>query len=151
MPRKTLRPPELFDSRSWGFSQVVVAEAGRIVHLAGQVAWDHEGNCNATTLEGQLRQALANVLIGLEAAGGTQADIQSLRLYIPNLRPGQDADLIARVLTDTFGTADPPASTWIGVQALAQPEYLVEIEAVAVLMPCVKIVKKRPGSRSRNG
>lgn len=133
MPRHTLQPPELFPSRAWGFSQVVVTEPGRIVTVAGQVAWGADSAVNAEGLEGQFRQTLRQVLLAVEAAGGTADDIQVLRLYIPNFRSGPDADLIARTLVDTFGDTDPPASTWIGVQALAQPEYLIEVEAMAVI------------------
>jgi len=41
--------------------------------------------------------------------------------------------MIGRVLVDVFGSDNPPASSWIGVQSLAQPEYLIEVEATAVI------------------
>jgi len=132
MPRQTLQPAQLFSSKHWGFSQVVVSEPGRTVHIAGQVAWDANQQCNALGLEAQFRQALKHVFIALEAAGGVPDDIQILRLYIPGFRSGPDADVIASVLVDTFGTENPPASSWIGVHSLAQPEYLIEVEAVAI-------------------
>ncbi len=133
MPRETLQPPELFDSRKWGFSQVVVSPPGRSVHIAGQVAWDASERIVADDLEAQFRQALEHVFIAVRAAGGEPEDLQSLRFYIPNFRPGEDAETIARVLVDVFGTENPPASSWIGVQALAQPEYLIEVEATAIV------------------
>ena len=61
MPRHTLQPPELFASKPWGFSQVVVSEPGRTVHVSGQVAWGADGKSNAEGLEEQFRQALAHV------------------------------------------------------------------------------------------
>src|SRR5262245_3187582 len=133
MPRQTLQPPQLFASKPWGFSQVVVSEPGRIVNIAGQVAWDADGKPNAEGLEGQFRQTLKQVFIAVAAAGGTPDDIQILRFYIRNFRSGPDADMIARVLVETFGEENPPASSWIGVQALAQPEYLIEVEALAIV------------------
>ncbi|MEU3989421.1 RidA family protein [Streptomyces platensis] len=133
MPRTTFQPPELFDSRPWGFSQVSVSPPGRIVNIAGQVAWDSNHEVTAVGREAQLRQALKHVLIALEAVGGTADDIQILRLYLPGFESGPEADLIGRVLVDTFGSENPPPSSWIGVQALAQPEYLVEVEAMAVV------------------
>jgi len=133
MPRKTIQPPELFDSRPWGFSQLVISPPGRLVHIAGQVAWDSEGAVTATTRREQLVAALEHVGIAVRAAGGTMEDVQLLRLYLPNLDSGPEADMIAEVLTDTFGTENPPASSWIGVTSLAQPEYMVEIEAMAVV------------------
>ncbi|WP_345983724.1 RidA family protein [Streptomyces sp. DSS69] len=133
MPRTTLQPTGLFPSKPWGFSQVSVSAPGKIVSIAGQIPWDADGHVGATDREGQLRQALAHVLVAVEAAGGTSDDIQMLRLYLRDLESGHEADLVASVLTDVFGTVDPPASTWVGVQALAQPEYLVEVEAMAVV------------------
>lgn len=133
MPRITLQPLQLFSSKHWGFSQVVISDPGRTVHIAGQVAWDANQQCNAIGLEGQFRQTLKHVFIALEAAGGAPEDIQILRLYIPGFRSGPDADVIAKVLVDTFGTDDPPASSWIGVHSLAQPEYLIEVEAMAII------------------
>ncbi|MFF3437622.1 RidA family protein [Streptosporangium sp. NPDC002721] len=133
MPRTTLQPPELFSSRPWGFSQVSISPPGSIVNIAGQVAWDANHEVTAVGREAQLRQALKHVFIALEAAGGTPDDIQMLRLYIPDFRSGPEADLIGRVLVETFGTENPPPSSWIGVQGLAQPEYLIEVEAMAVI------------------
>ncbi len=133
MPRTTLQPPELFDSRPWGFSQVSISPPGRIVHIAGQVAWDAAGRVSAEGREAQLRRVLRQVIHAVAAAGGSADDIQMLRLYMPAFQPGTEADLVARVLTETFGTENPPSSTWLGVQALAQPDYLVEVDAVAVI------------------
>lgn len=133
MPRQTLQPPELFESKAWGFSQVVVSPPGRIVHIAGQVAWDAKGSAVEGGREDQLRIALKHVLIAVRAAGGTPDDLQALRLYLPDFEAGREADMIGRVLVEVFGSEDPPASSWIGVQSLAQPEYLVEIEATAVI------------------
>ena len=133
MPRETLQPPELFESKKWGFSQVVVSPPGRIVHIAGQVAWDASERVVADDLEAQFRTALEHVFIAVRAAGGEPDDLQCLRFYIRNFQPGKDAETIARVLVDVFGTDNPPASSWIGVQALAQPEYLIEVEATAIV------------------
>lgn len=133
MPRQTIQPPELFSSREWGFSQVVVSPPGRIVHIAGQVAWDASGRVVAGDRESQFRTALEHVFVAVRAAGGTPDDLQSLRLYIPGFEAGREAEMIGRVLVDVFGTDNPPASSWIGVQSLAQPEYLIEVEATAVL------------------
>jgi len=133
MPRKTLQPPELFDSKQWGFSQVVISPPGNIVHVAGQVPWDANEQCNAEGREAQFRKALDHVFIALKAAGGTPDDIQVLRFWIVDFQSGAEADLIAKVLVDVFGTENPPASSWVGVQALAQPEYLIEVEAMAIV------------------
>jgi len=134
MPRMTLQPPELFASTEWGFSQVVVSPPGTIVHIAGQVPWDNQGNAvHPDSLEKQLDQVLKNIVVAVEAAGGSPDHLQMLRIYIVNFKPGEDANLVARCLSAVFGNENPPASSWIGVVGLAQPEYLVEADAVAVI------------------
>jgi len=133
MPRHTLQPPELFSSKEWGFSQVVISPPGRIVHIAGQVAWGADGRIQGSDRETQFRKALQHVFIAVRAAGGTPEDLQALRFYIPNFEAGREAEMIGRVLVDVFGSDNPPASSWIGVQSLAQPEYLIEVEATAVI------------------
>ncbi|MEW1751594.1 RidA family protein [Streptomyces angustmyceticus] len=112
---------------------MAVSPPGKIVNIAGQVAWDSNHEVTAVGREAQLRQALQHVFIALEAVGGSPDDIQILRLYLPNFESGPEADVIGRVLVDVFGTENPPPSSWIGVQGLAQPEYLVEVEAMAVV------------------
>jgi enamine deaminase RidA (YjgF/YER057c/UK114 family) len=76
------------------------------------------------------RQALHNVKAGVEAAGGTLRDIVALRIYVVHLE--EHVEAIGRVLRDAFRT-DPPTSTWIGVSALAVPQFLIEGEATVVL------------------
>lgn len=73
-----------------------------------------------------------NVQIAIEAAGGTLADIVSLRIYVVDYRREQ-ADAIAGALREFFPREKCPVSTWIGVSSLAVPDFMIEIEATAVL------------------
>jgi enamine deaminase RidA (YjgF/YER057c/UK114 family) len=73
---------------------------------------------------------LRNVKIAVEAAGGTLGDIAALRIYVKQIADNVEA--VGNALRAVF-TANPPASTWIGVSSLAVPEFLIEIEATAVL------------------
>lgn len=133
MTKKTLNPPDLFNSRQYGFSQAVVATGKRVIYCSGQVAWDEHQDIGAPgDLAEQTRRALRNVERIVGAAGGTLADVVSLRIYIvgEHIRNG---GAIRQALLDAFGEESPPASTWIGVAALANPEFIVEIEATAVL------------------
>jgi enamine deaminase RidA (YjgF/YER057c/UK114 family) len=68
----------------------------------------------------------------MAVAGGTLKDVVSLRIYIAGDHI-HDTGAIRQALLDTFGSADPPAATWIGVTALANPDFAVEFEAIAVL------------------
>ncbi len=83
MPKQHINPETLFPSLPFGFSQAVVTEGGRTVYLSGQTAWDaNKQIVGGNDLGGQTRQALSNVQLAVEAAGGMLADVVSLRLYV---------------------------------------------------------------------
>ena len=133
MPKQHLNPDSLFPSLQYGFSQVVSTEGGRTVYLSGQTAWGaNKQIVGGADLGEQTRQALRNVQIAVEAAGGTLADVVSLRIYIVNPQPG-DTGPVGAALREFFPADKPPASTWIGVTALAVADFLIEIEAIAVI------------------
>ena len=133
MPKEYVNPDSLFPSVQHGFSQVVVASGRKMVFISGQTAWDAQKKIvGGNNLLEQARQALRNVQAAIEAAGGSLKDIVSLRIYIVNYQP-ENAEAISIALREFFSSANPPASTWIGVSALAVPEFLIEIEATAVL------------------
>lgn len=75
---------------------------------------------------------MRNVEVAIETAGGTLKDIVGLRIYIVNYQSGS-AGPVGSVLKEFFSPGNLPANTWIGVSALAVPEFLIEIEATAVL------------------
>lgn len=113
-----------------GFSQIVVATGRRTVFISGQTAWDADERIVGRTCGEQARQALRNVRTAVEAAGGTLSDIVALRIYVVHM--AENVAAVGSALREVF-TSAPPASTWIGVSALAAPEFLIEIEATAVL------------------
>ena len=127
-----INPPTLWDSAPVGFSQVVIAEGRRTVYCAGQVAWDTERQIGSEDLGEQARLALVNVERALAAAGGTLRDVVSLRVYVVGDHIRQ-ATPLRQALLAAFDDDARPAMTWIGVAALANPDFVVEIEAVAVL------------------
>jgi enamine deaminase RidA (YjgF/YER057c/UK114 family) len=131
MPKEHVNPASLFPSVQYGFSQVVVASGAKTVFISGQTAWDIDKHIVGRNLGEQAKQALRNVKTAVEAAGGNLADIVSLRIYIVH-HGQQNLEAVGTALRDTFAT-NPPTSTWIGVASLAVPEFLIEIEATAVL------------------
>lgn len=134
MPKQHLNPPGLFPSTQYGFSQIVSATPGRLVFLSGQVAWDAQQNLiGSGDLKAQTRQALRNVETALGAAGARLTDLVALRLYIVDYEASRDASAITEVLKAVFEGSDPPACTWIGVAALANAGFLIEVEATAVV------------------
>jgi enamine deaminase RidA (YjgF/YER057c/UK114 family) len=116
-----------------GFSQVVVASGTRTIYTAGQVSIDERGALvGAGDLTAQTAQAMHNVGLALAAGGATYADIVKITTYVVNYRPEHRA-VIGKARAPFFASGTPPASTLVGVTALALPEWLVEIEAVAIV------------------
>lgn len=133
MPKQYLNPDSLFASLSHGFSQVVIASGKKTVFISGQTAWDTWKNIvgGDSVLE-QARQAFRNLGAAMEAAGGTLKDVVALRIYVVDLQ-AESATAVGTALREFFSQQNPPASTWIGVSSLAVPEFLIELEATAVL------------------
>ncbi len=133
MPKEHLNPPDLFPSLQYGFSQIVTATPGKMIFLSGQVAWDAQQNLiGGKELKAQTLQALRNVEKALGAAGATLTDIVAMRLYVVDYA-SQKAQQITEALNEVFEGQPPPACTWIGVAALADEGFLIEIEASAVI------------------
>jgi enamine deaminase RidA (YjgF/YER057c/UK114 family) len=128
-----IQPPELFPAATLGFTQVVTATADRLVWVSGQTACDKHGHpVGDSDIGEQAEVALQNLGRALAAAAARPADVTMLRVYIVGL----DGDAIAKVgqrVAAFFAGVEPPASTWIGVQALFHPAFLIEIEAVAAV------------------
>jgi enamine deaminase RidA (YjgF/YER057c/UK114 family) len=114
------------------FAQVLVATGARTIYTSGQVSIDEEGKLvGAGDLAMQTSQAMRNLGLALQAAGATFADIVKTTTFVVNYRPEHRT-----VITDAkkaFWAGKPPTSALIGVAALALPEWLIEIEAVAVV------------------
>ncbi|HET6961441.1 MAG TPA: RidA family protein [Terriglobia bacterium] len=128
MPKEHINPDSLFPSVPHAFSQVIATHGGKTIYISGQTAWDAEKRLvGGNSLVEQARQALRNV-----EAAGSLADVVALRLYVVNYRPA-DASLLGTALREFFPGVQPPTSTWIGVSSLAVADFLIEIEAVAVV------------------
>jgi enamine deaminase RidA (YjgF/YER057c/UK114 family) len=132
MPKEYINPDNLFPSLQYGFSQIVVATGKKMVFISGQTAWDEQKNIvgKDSVLE-QARQAFRNLEKAMESTGGTLKDVVALRIYVVDYQ-AECGTAVGTALREVF-SANPPASTWIGVSALADPEFLIEIEAAAVL------------------
>jgi enamine deaminase RidA (YjgF/YER057c/UK114 family) len=115
------------------YSQVVAASGARTIYTAGQVSVDERSTLvGAGDLAAQTTQAMRNVGLALAAAGASYADIVKITTYVVNYMP-EHRVIIARARAPFFANGEPPASTLVGVAALATPEWLVEIEAVAIV------------------
>lgn len=133
MTKEYLNPETLFPSRQYGFSQIVVSQGQKTVYFSGQVAWDAQQQMvGPGDFRAQTWQALRNVQTAVELAGGQLTDIVSMRIYIVADYLSESSALREGLLA--FFPADQlPTTTWIGVPALANPGFLIEIEPIAVL------------------
>jgi enamine deaminase RidA (YjgF/YER057c/UK114 family) len=126
-----LAPDRLFKPAA--YTQVVVASGRRMVFISGQVSMDATGNLIAEgDFAGQAKQVYANIQLALTAAGARPSDVTKLTTYVVGYRP-ELRPVLGEARTAVFGSVELPASTLVGVQALAEPGYLVEVEAIAVI------------------
>ena len=133
MIREAINPNTLFPSTQYGFSHGIKSAGRTTIHCSGQVAWDVNFQIvGAGDLGAQTQQALANLKEVLQAAGATPADVVRMRTYIVDYELGC-LETVSALLAEFYGGELPAASTLIGVQALAMPDFLIEIEATAVI------------------
>ena len=94
---------------------------------------DHHVTCfGKGDLAAQAEQVYRNVGLALKGAGATFNDLVKINVYVVNFKP-EHRDLMSQTRARHVNKDNPPASTLVGVQALAKPEFLVEVEAVAVI------------------
>ena len=117
--------------KSIGYSQLAVATGGTIVFIAGQVALDKSGSLvGKDDFKVQMQQVFENLKAAVEAAGGSFNDVVKLNSYFLDLSRLPD---FREVRDKYINVKNPPASTAIQVARLFRPEFLIEVEAVAVV------------------
>lgn len=128
-----INPRTLYPSVQYGFSHATLDEATGTLHLSGQVAWDKDLNVVGGADVGlQARQVLANIKDVLASQGVGPEAVLRLRTFIVNY----DLSALAAIgpeLGTFYGDVLPAANTIVGVSALAMPEFLIEIEAIATV------------------
>ena len=113
------------------YSQAVkVSGAQTILYIAGQVAYGADGSpAHAGDFKAQARAALQCLKAQVEAGGGTMANIVKVNTYLTDIRHRADYGPIR----EEFFGKKMPAHTLVAIAALAAPEFLIEVEAIAVL------------------
>ena len=128
MSHEIIQPKSVHSTAGVGYSHV--AKAGNTVYIAGQIALDGEGNLvGKGDIEAQTHQAYANLQAILEELGGSLDDIVKMTTYLTDR---SQLAAFRRVRNRFFREPFPP-NTLLFVSGLAHPDYLVEIEAIAVL------------------
>jgi enamine deaminase RidA (YjgF/YER057c/UK114 family) len=115
-----------------GYTHVVSVDGpARLLFISGQVSKNKEDELvGKGDLDAQTRQVYLNLGTVLKSMGASFADVVKQNIY--TTRPDQ-VQTIRRVRTEFLSKAEPPASTLVGVTGLVDPEFLIEIEMVAVL------------------
>ena len=122
-------PAGVFDPP--GYSQgVKVTGAQTILFLAGQVPYDEDGTpAHRGDFTAQARHVFAAVKAIVETAGGTLANVVKITTYVTDVRFRPEF----RMVRGEFFGAKGPASTMVEVKSLSHPDYLIEVEAIAVI------------------
>lgn len=116
-----------------GYTHVVTAKPGRLVFIAGQVANDPQGNLvGKGDLRVQSKQVFENLKTALASAGATFKDVVKITWYVKGYTPAV-LPTLREVRNQYVDKEKPPASTLVGVESLFREEYLIEVEAIAVV------------------
>lgn len=121
--------PGVFDPASYS-QGVKVSQPHAVLFLSGQVAYTADGKpAHRGDFTAQARGAHQAIKALVESQGGTMANVVKITTYVTDMRYRAD---LAPIREEFFGTKGP-ASTLVEISALAHPDWMIEIEAVAVI------------------
>ena len=129
MPKRFLNPPAL--PQPVGYTHVVEATGARTIYVSGQVALDGAGNViGAGDMRAQAQQVFANLKAALEAVGAGFDDVAKLTFFVLD---ATQMPVVREVRNQYVNVQQPPASTAVEVRRLVREEFLIEVEAIAVV------------------
>jgi enamine deaminase RidA (YjgF/YER057c/UK114 family) len=113
------------------YTHVTIGRGSRVVFIAGQAAVDENDVIVSMDYSTQAQKAHENLRIALAAAGARPEDVLKITSYVVNLTP-ENKQAVFNARFATFGDT-LPASVLVGVERLGRPEYLLEVDAVAIV------------------
>jgi enamine deaminase RidA (YjgF/YER057c/UK114 family) len=130
MALEIIQPEDLDEPKT--YSHVIAATGNRMVFIAGQMSDDREGNLIAPgDLAAQARRVFDNLGRALAAAGARPDQVTKITIYVVGHRP-EYLPIIEEARVALFGD-HKPTDTLLGVETLAAPGYLIEVDAIAVV------------------
>lgn len=121
-----MNPSTLPDAGTAGYSQISIAEPGRIAFISGQVAWSRDGTPTPSTLPEQAAMVVQNAQAALAAIGASARDILITRVYLVDLNDERLGQVWPHL--HALFDGEQPSLTGIGVAALAGLDLQIEIE-----------------------
>jgi len=129
MSTKVIQPKDLSDPRP-RYSQGILAEGGKLLFIAGQTASDKDGGiAGKGDIEAQTHQVFKNLSSVLKEAGGSLDNLVMTTTYITDRKYREGYNRVRQ----QYYKKNSPTSTLVIVTGLASPDYLIEINGVAVL------------------
>ncbi|HUR54319.1 MAG TPA: RidA family protein, partial [Gemmataceae bacterium] len=131
MAKQYINPPTLNPTN--GFSHVVTATGKKTIYVSGQVSVDEKAEVvGKGDFRAQVEHTFENLKAALAAAGATFKDVVKVTYFVVDLKP-EFVPHVREVRRKYLDTDHPPASTLVGVAALVVPDWLIEIEVIAVV------------------
>lgn len=115
-----------------GWSHAVSHTGGKTIYVSGQVAAKDGEVVGKGDIKAQTKQTFENLKTALAAAGATFNDVVKMSIFVVGLK-SELVPSIREIRAQYVNMSNPPASTLVGVTALVGPDWLIEIEAVAVV------------------
>jgi reactive intermediate/imine deaminase len=126
--KKILNPEKVH--RRPNYNQGILVTPGKLLFIAGQTAVDSKGNIvGKDNIEAQAKQVYENIKAILDEAGGTFDDIVKTTIYITDIKNREGLHKVRK----KYFTGDQATSTLLVIKGLAREEFLMEIEAIAVI------------------
>jgi enamine deaminase RidA (YjgF/YER057c/UK114 family) len=126
--------PDSLAKPTAGYSHVADVQGGHLVYIAGQVALDRSGNLvGPGDFKAQVQQVFETLKAAVQAPGGDFSDVIKLNYFCSESVDPSLIPLVREIRDKYVNTSNPPVSTFVVVKRLVRPEWLIEVEAVAVV------------------
>ncbi|WP_162274117.1 RidA family protein [Leptospira tipperaryensis] len=131
MSNRAVRSSEVYSTSEFGFSQGIVTYSPRTIYLSGIVAWDQKRRLpEPDNFETQTTLIFENLKLLLKSEGASLDDVLRLEVFIVGIDPVK-LSAYSKIAAKNFNSGHKPASTVVGVEALARKELMIEIQATA--------------------